>query len=64
MDIAYHLTWYEPSQVQEDGKYILKAIYTILGLGFNGKKEVVKLYLCENKGAYFRLQALTYLNIH
>ncbi len=37
-------------------------LYTILGVGLNGKKEILGLYLSENEGANFWLQVLTDLN--
>ena len=35
-----------------------KAVYTILGVGLNGKKEILGLYLSENEGANSWLQVL------
>ena len=49
-------------KIKENGKYISKAVYTILGVGLNGKKEILGLYLSENEGANFWLQVLTDLN--
>ncbi len=46
----------------EDAKYTPKAVYTILGVGLNGKKEILGLYLLENEGANFWLQVLTDLS--
>ena len=46
-------------KVKEDGKYISKAFYTVLGVRIDGKKEVLGLYLGENEGAKFWLQVIT-----
>ena len=46
-------------KVKEDGHYISKAFYTVLGVRVDGKKEVLGLYLGESEGAKFWLQVLT-----
>ena len=46
-------------KVREDGRYISKAFYTVLGVGIDGKKEILGLYLNESEGAKFWLQVLT-----
>ena len=46
-------------KVREDGHYILKAFYTVLGINLEGKKEILGLYLNESEGAKFWLQVLT-----
>lgn len=46
-------------KVKEDGRYISKAFYTVLGVRVDGKKEVLGLYLNESEGAKFWLQVLT-----
>ena len=46
----------------ENGKVISKAVYTILGVNLNGKKDVLGLYISENEGANFWLQVLTDLS--
>ena len=49
-------------KVKEDGRYISKAFYTVLGVRADGRKEVLGLYLGENEGAKFWLQVLTDLH--
>jgi transposase-like protein len=49
-------------KVKEEGRYVTKAVYTILGVGLDGKKEVLGLYLSETEGANFWLQVLTDLH--
>jgi len=46
-------------KVREDGHYISKAFYTVLGVNVEGKKEILGLYLNESEGAKFWLQVLT-----
>jgi len=46
-------------KIKENGRYVSKAIYTILGVNLSGKKEILGLYLSENEGANFWLQVLT-----
>ena len=46
-------------KVREDGHYISKAFYTVLGVTLEGKKEILGLYLNESEGAKFWLQVLT-----
>jgi len=49
-------------KIKEDGHYISKAVYTILGVNMDGRKEVLGLYLSENEGANFWLQVLSDLS--
>ena len=49
-------------KVREEGHYITKAFYTVLGVTVEGKKEILGLYLGENEGAKFWLQVLTDLH--
>ena len=46
-------------KVREDGVYISKAFYTVLGVNLEGKKEILGLYLGESEGAKFWMQVLT-----
>jgi transposase-like protein len=46
-------------KVREDGHYVAKAFYTVLGVNLEGKKEILGLYLNESEGAKFWLQVLT-----
>lgn len=64
LENVYPFVWLDAIhfKVKENGKYISKAVYTILGVGLNGKKEILGLYLSENEGANFWLQVLTDLN--
>ncbi|MCT7464035.1 IS256 family transposase [Aliarcobacter cryaerophilus] len=64
LESIYPFVWLDAIhyKIKENGRYISKAVYTILGVGLNGKKEILGLYLSENEGANFWLQVLTDLN--
>lgn len=49
-------------KVKQDGRYASKAVYTVLGLNLEGRKEILGLYLSETEGANFWLSVLTDLN--
>ena len=46
-------------KVREEGRYISKAYYTVLGVNLEGKKEILGLYLNESEGSRFWMQVLT-----
>ncbi len=46
-------------KVKEDGRYESKAVYTVLGLTMEGKKELLGLYLSQSEGANFWLTVVT-----
>lgn len=46
-------------KVKDEGRYISKAFYTVLGVKTDGKKEILGLYLGESEGAKFWLHVLT-----
>ncbi len=48
--------------MKQDGRYESKAVYTVLALNLEGKKEILGLYLSQNEGANFWLSVLTDLN--
>jgi transposase-like protein len=64
LEAIYPFVWLDAIhyKVKEEGRYVSKAVYTILGVNLNGKKEVMGLYLSESEGANFWLQVLTDLN--
>ena len=49
-------------KVKEDGRYVQKAVYTVLGLTLEGKKEILGLYVSESEGANFWLSVMTDLS--
>ena len=46
-------------KVRVDGHYQSRAVYTVLALNMEGRKEVLGLYLSESEGANFWLSVLT-----
>jgi transposase-like protein len=48
-------------KVREDGKSCMKSVYVALGVNFEGKKEVLGLWIAENEGAKFWMGVLTEL---
>ncbi|RXJ54159.1 IS256 family transposase [Candidatus Marinarcus aquaticus] len=64
LESIYPFVWLDAIhyKIKDNGRYISKAVYTILGVGLNGKKEILGLYLSENEGTNFWLQVLTDLN--
>ena len=46
-------------KVREEGRYICKAFYTVLGVNLDGKKEILGLYLNKSEGSRFWMQVLT-----
>jgi transposase-like protein len=61
LESIYPFVWLDAIhyKIKENGRYLSKAIYTILGVNLSGKKEILGLYLSENEGANFWLQVLT-----
>ena len=53
LEAIYPIVWLDAIhyKIKENGRYISKAIYTILGLTIDGKKELLGLYLSDNEGA-------------
>lgn len=49
-------------KVRDEGHYVSKAFYTVLGVTLDGRKEILGLYLGESEGAKFWLQVLTDLH--
>ena len=64
LESIYPFVWLDAIhyKIKEDGRYVSKAIYTILGVKLDGRKEILGLYLSENEGANFWLQVLTDLH--
>ena len=48
-------------KVREDGRYLSKAIYTLLGLNVEGQKKILGIYLSNNESASYWLSVLTEL---
>jgi transposase-like protein len=64
LEPIYPIVWLDAIhyKIKENGRYISKAIYTILGLKIDGKKELLGLYLSDQEGAHHWLSVLTDLH--
>ena len=64
LESIYPIVWLDAIhyKIRENGKVTSKAVYTILGVSLEGRKEVLGLYISENEGANFWLQVLTDLS--
>lgn len=64
LDSHYPFVWLDAIhyKVRDKGRYESRAVYTVLGLNLEGKKEVLGLYLSESEGANFWLSVLTDLH--
>ena len=49
-------------KVREDGRVVNKAVYVVLGITQEGKKEILGIYFNESEGAKFWLSVLTDLS--
>jgi transposase-like protein len=61
LDSHYPFVWLDAIhyKVRTQGRYQNRAVYTVLGLNIEGKKEVLGLYLSESEGANFWLGVLS-----
>jgi len=61
LDSVYPFVWLDAIhyKIRDKGRYETKAVYTVLGLNMDGKKEVLGLYLSDSEGANFWLSVLT-----
>ncbi len=64
LDSVYPFVWLDAIhyKIRDKGRYQTKAVYTVLALNMDGKKEVLGLYLSDNEGANFWLAVLTDLH--
>jgi transposase-like protein len=63
LDKSYAIVYLDALRVKgrTDGKSCLKSVYTVLGVNFEGQKEVLGLWIAENEGAKFWMGVLTEL---
>jgi len=63
LESVYPIVWMDAVhyKIREEGRYISKAIYTLLGLTIEGKKEILGIYLSDNESASYWLSVLTEL---
>jgi len=64
LEALYPFVWLDAIhyKVKDNGRYKSKAVYTVLAVNLEGKKEILGLYLSESEGANFWLSVLTDLN--
>nr|WP_320050292.1 IS256 family transposase [uncultured Desulfuromonas sp.] len=64
LEPVYPILWLDAIhyKIKENGRYVSKAVYTILALNIEGKKELLGLYLSDQKGAHHWLSVLTDLH--
>ncbi len=64
LEALYPFVWLDAIhyKIKHDGRYINKAIYTVLGLTTDGHKELLGLYMSETEGAHHWLSVLTDLH--
>ncbi len=64
LDSHYPFVWMDAIhyKVRDNGRHLSKAVYTILGLNMEGKKEVLGLYLSESEGA--KLLLMSFLSVY
>lgn len=64
LEDVYCIIWMDAMhyKVKEEGKVKSRAVYNILGINKEGKKELLGMYVSENEGANFWLSVLTDIN--
>ncbi len=64
LEAIYPIVWLDAIhyKIKENGRYVSKAIYTILALNIEGKKELLGLYLSDQEGARHWLSVPTDLH--
>src|SRR5660397_185585 len=61
LDEVYPIVWLDAMhyKVRDGGKVISRAIYNVLAINKEGKKELIGMYISESEGANFWLSVLT-----
>ena len=61
LDEVYCIVWLDAMhyKVKDGGKVENRAVYNILGITTEGRKELMGMYVSENEGANFWLSVLT-----
>ncbi|MEZ5347358.1 MAG: IS256 family transposase [Pyrinomonadaceae bacterium] len=61
LETVYPFIWLDVIhyKVRNEGRYEQRAVYTVMALRMDGRKEVLGLYLLESEGANFWLSVLT-----
>lgn len=63
LEPIYPIVWLDAIhyKIKDNGRFVMKAVYTILGVNLEGKKELLGIYLSDNEGARHWLNVLTHL---
>lgn len=63
LEPLYAIVWLDAIhyKVRHEGRIVNRAVYSIIGVNMEGRKDVLGLYTSENEGAKFWLQVLTQL---
>jgi len=61
LDNVYPIVWLDAMhyKVRDGGKVVSRAVYNILAINKQGKKELIGMYISESEGANFWLSVLT-----
>jgi putative transposase len=61
LDAVYPIVWLDAIhyKIKENGRFVGKALYTLLALNIEGKKELLGLYLSDSEGEHYWLSVLT-----
>ena len=61
LEKSYAIVYLDALRVKgrEDGKSCMKSVYVVLGVNFEGKKEVLGLWIAESEGSKFWMAVLT-----
>lgn len=64
LEAVYPIVWLDAIhyKVRDNGHYVSKAVYSILAVNLEGRKELLGLYLSESEGARHWLSVLTDLH--
>jgi len=61
LDDVYPIVWMDAMhyKVKDEGRIVSRAVYNILAINKEGKKELIGMYISESEGANFWLSVLT-----
>lgn len=64
LDSVYPFIWLDAIhyKIKDNGRFVSKAVYTVLGVTIEGRKELLGLYLSGSEGANYWLSVLTDLH--
>lgn len=63
LEPIYPIVWLDAIhyKIKDNRRFVMKVVYTILGVNLEGKKELLGIYLSDNEGAKHWLNVLTHL---